>query len=111
MQPEIAKLLDDIRDAAQFVLDTTRQATVDEYRRNRMLRQSSERNFEVIGEALRRLSQRDPTLVQQISNYQQIIAFRNLLTHGYDGLDDTVVWQIIQRDLPMLLAEVIALLE
>lgn len=110
MQLETRKLLDDMRDAAQFILDTTQHATEAEYRRNRMLRQSSERNFEIIGEALRRLSQRDSATVQQISGYPQIIAFRNVLVHGYDVLDAGVVWQVIQRDLPVLLAEVITLL-
>ncbi len=32
------------------------------------------------------------------------------ICHGYDLIDPTIVWEIIQRDVPVLLAEVVALL-
>ncbi|CAA9370166.1 MAG: Protein of unknown function DUF86, BT0167 group [uncultured Chloroflexia bacterium] len=110
MQPDAPKLLEDIRDAAAFIADVTRGIAQDEYIRNRMLRQSVERNFEIIGEAMRRLAQRAPTTAPRITGYAQIIAFRNLLIHGYDLVDHRVVWKVIQRDVPFLLAEVVALL-
>jgi uncharacterized protein with HEPN domain len=110
MQPKTPKLLEDIRDAAAFIADVTRDVTEADYQRNRMLRQSVERNFEIIGEAMRRLAQNDPTIAQNISAYAQIIAFRNILIHGYDQLDDSLVWGVIQRDVPLLLAEIVALL-
>ena len=84
MQPRTPKLLEDIRDAAAFIADVTRDVGEEEYQHNRMLRQSVERNFEIIGEAMRRLAQHDPATVQNISGYAQIIAFRNILIHGYD---------------------------
>ena len=110
MQPKTPKLLDEIRDAAAFIAEVTRGATEDDYRRNRLLRQSIERNFEIIGEAMRRLTQHDPAMAQRISGHQQIIAFRNTLIHGYDLIDHSVVWQVIQRDVPILIAETMALL-
>ena len=110
MQPRTPKLLEDIRDAAAFIADATRDVAEADYRRNRMLRQSVERNFEIIGEAMRRLTQHDPATTQSISGYAQIIAFRNVLIHGYDQLDDQMVWSVVQRDVPQLLAEVVALL-
>ena len=109
MQPKTSKLLEDIRDAAAFIEEVTRDIHPDEYRRNRMLRQSIERNFEIIGEAMRRLTQHDPATAQHISGHAQIIAFRNTLIHGYDLIDQSVVWDIIRRDVPVLLAEVVAL--
>ncbi len=75
-----------------------------------MLRQRVERNFEIIGEALRRLSQHDPATAQHMSSQAQIIAFRNRLIHGYDLIDHAVVWDVIQRDVPVLIAEVVTLL-
>ncbi|MBW3543914.1 MAG: DUF86 domain-containing protein [Planctomycetes bacterium] len=36
-------------------------------------------------------------------------AFRNLLIHGYDAIDDAQVWQVIAADLPILIAEIQAL--
>jgi uncharacterized protein with HEPN domain len=37
-------------------------------------------------------------------------AFRNILIHGYDAIDDDVVWDVIQINLPTLLGEVDGLL-
>ena len=76
----------------------------------RAQRQSAERSFEIIGEAMRRLAQHDSATAQSISGYAQIIAFRNILIHGYDQLDDNLVWGVVQSDVPLLLAQVIALL-
>lgn len=33
-----------------------------------------------------------------------IIATRNQLIHGYVGIDDDVLWSIVQTDIPTLLA-------
>jgi uncharacterized protein with HEPN domain len=110
MQPRTPKLRDEIRDAAAFIAETTHGLTEDEYRRNRMLRQSVERNFEIIGGAMRRLTQHAPDTARRISSYAQIISFRNSLIHGYDVIDHSAVWQVIQRDVPTLLIEVTALL-
>lgn len=110
MQRRTPKLLEDMHDAAAFIAESTRNATQDEYEQNRMLRQSVERNFEIIGEAMRRLTLHDGATARSISGHGQIIAFRNILIHGYDLLDHDVVWQVIQRDIPVLLTEVEALL-
>ena len=54
MHPDSPKLLEDIRDAAAFVIDCARSETQQSYEANRLLRQAVERNFEIIGEALNR---------------------------------------------------------
>ena len=110
MPPKTPKLIDDIRDAAAFVVELTSGMCQADYGNNRMLRQSIKRNFEIIGEAMRRLTQDDPATAQRISGHGQIIAFRNTLIHGYDLIDHSVVWEVIQRDVPVLLAEVVTLL-
>jgi uncharacterized protein with HEPN domain len=56
MQPKTPKLLEDIRDAAAFIRDSVRGKTLDDYHGDRLLRQAIERNFEIIGEAIKRLS-------------------------------------------------------
>ena len=110
MQPKTPKLLEDIRDAAAFIREATRGKTVEDYRRERLLRQAIERNFEIIGEAVNRLVQHDPGTAARISKYRQIVDFRNVLTHGYDLVDHRVVWSTIDEEVPVLLAEVEGLL-
>ena len=102
MPPKIPKYLDDIRDAAQFVIDLVRGRTLDDYRRDRVLRQTVERNFEIIGEAMNRIAKLDPDTATRIGNYPRIIAFRNVLTHGYDLIEDDRVWSVIEKELPTL---------
>jgi uncharacterized protein with HEPN domain len=64
-----------------------------------------ERNFQIIGEALRRLERSDPTTAARISDYRAVIGLRNRLVHNYDDIDNEEVWQIIQHFLPILRRE------
>jgi uncharacterized protein with HEPN domain len=75
-----------------------------------MLRAAVERKFEVIGEALVQLSKRDAAAAARIGEYQRIIAFRNILVHGYADVDDRLVWSIIESKLTTLRLEVAAIL-
>lgn len=104
-------ILEDILDCAEYVLAVTDGKNSRSYSEDRMLRQSVERNFEIIGEAIRRLEDRDPKLASRISSHPQIISFRNVLIHGYDLIDHDNVWRVIRADLPVLAKEVKALVE
>ena len=110
MRPKTPKLLADIADAATFIEEQTRNRSLDDYQHDRLLRQAIERNFEIIGEAIRRLADVDPDTASRIDRHAQIIAFRNLLAHGYDMVDPRRVWQVIQRDVPALRQQVETLL-
>jgi uncharacterized protein with HEPN domain len=61
-----------------------------------------ERMFEIIGEALRRLKGEFPYIYAQIPDADQIIAFRNIIAHGYDMLDDRLVWFSIKNEVQQL---------
>lgn len=76
-----------------------------------MLRSAVERQFEIIGETLVQLSRLDEALAARISEYRRIIAFRNILIHGYAQVDDRIVWDILETKLPILRREVRMLLE
>ena len=110
MERKSLKLLEDIRDAAAFVRQAVENKNLDDYRRDRLLRQAVERNFEIIGEAVGRLAKVDPATAARIGQHAQIISFRNLLIHGYDLIDETQVWEVIRLNLPTLEAEVTAML-
>jgi uncharacterized protein with HEPN domain len=110
MHARTPKLLEDVRDAAVFICEVTRDSTREQYSEDRLLRQAVERNFEIIGEAVKRISQHDPATASSISNAGQIIAFRNVLIHGYDLVDHSLVWNTVLTQLPVLLVQVQALL-
>ena len=89
----------------------TRGKSFDDFESDRLLRQAVERNFEITGEAIGRLRDHDLEVAQRIPEYLRIIAFRNTLMHGYDLIDDALVWDVIERKLSIMLREVETLLE
>jgi uncharacterized protein with HEPN domain len=74
------------------------------------VRAAVERQFEIIGEALNQLSKAAPEIVKQIPDSARIIAFRNILVHGYAVLDHSIVWSVVQEHLPELETRVQSLL-
>ena len=102
MRRELSAYLNDILEAAIAIQEAT--ATEDEtsYGTNRLIRSSVEREFIIIGEALKVIERRAPEHFSAIPEGRQIIDFRNLLTHEYQNISDRVVWGAIQTDLPVL---------
>lgn len=110
MPPESLKLLEDIRQAADFIARFVDGKTLGDYSASPLLRSAVERQFEIIGEAINRLSRRDPALAESIPQSPRIVAFRNILIHGYDLVSHEVVWGVIETHLPVLRERVEAML-
>ncbi len=110
MDDRIRECLGDILDQAAEVREFTRGMTYEGYVGDRKTQAAVERKFEIIGEALNRLHNEAPELLERIRDYRSIISFRNILAHGYDSVDDLVVWGIIENDLDALIEDAEALL-
>ena len=100
MRLEIRKYLHDMQRAAAMLGEFTAGRSFDDYRADAMLRAAVERQFEIIGEAMARLAKADETVAARISGYRRIIAFRNVLIHGYADVDDRLVWDVVETSLP-----------
>jgi len=110
MQLEARKLLYDIQQATQRLLAFSEGKTLADYGQDDLLRSAIERQFEIAGEAVRQLDKLDPALAKRLSEYPRIIAFRNILIHGYAEVDDRLVWDILESRVGTLHEEVSALL-
>ena len=111
MRPRDARPhLYDVAQACELLMRFTRGKTFDDYAADPMLRSAVERQFEIVGEALRRATELDGSLDGRITGTGRIIAFRNRLIHGYATVSDEVVWGIIEGFLSTLRDEVKALL-
>ncbi|HKZ01128.1 MAG TPA: HepT-like ribonuclease domain-containing protein [Pyrinomonadaceae bacterium] len=110
MRLEANKYLYDIQQASGRVAEFTAGKQFQDYQGNAMLRAAVERQFEIIGEALAQLLKLDEKLAARLSEHRRIIAFRNILIHGYADVDDRLVWDVATTKLSVLRREVDALL-
>jgi uncharacterized protein with HEPN domain len=110
MQPEALKLLVDIRQALEDIRDFTSGMDFENYRMDAKCRAAVERKFEVIGAACTRVRDRFPGIFETIETGPQIIGFRNRLIHGYDNVDDAIVWDVVTHKLPELEKQILDLM-
>ena len=81
-----------------YTVDTNQQAFVE----SGIAYDAVLRNLELIGEAATHI----PEAVRRAHSdipWRMIIATRNRLIHAYLGIDDDIIWSIIQEDIPSLL--------
>jgi uncharacterized protein with HEPN domain len=111
MRLEARKYLTDIQVAAERIGRFTRGKSFEQYLADEMLRSAVERQFGIVGEALARLAKDDPAVAATIPDYGKIVAFRNILIHGYASVDDRIVWGVIENYLAQLREAVKRLLD
>jgi uncharacterized protein with HEPN domain len=97
-----AAFLWDIQQACRAVRDFVWGADLAAYEANAMMRSAVERQLQNIGEAVSQLSKVDAELASRIPRQRQLVAFRNVLAHGYAGLNNAQVWRIAHENLPEL---------
>jgi uncharacterized protein with HEPN domain len=103
--------LADVLDAGQAIQAAVATINFDEYCSSRLIRSAVEREFMIVGEALKQLSQRNPKLFASIGQGPEIIAFRNKLSHEYLNINNQLVWGVIQSELPALIERCHTLLQ
>jgi uncharacterized protein with HEPN domain len=111
LRPESQKYLWDALNAAGQIADFVAGKDLAAYRSDNLLRSGVERQMEIIGEALARMARHDPETADLIPELGRIVAFRNILIHGYADVDDTVVWGVIEMKLSPLRETLRRLLE
>jgi uncharacterized protein with HEPN domain len=98
------RLLDALR-ACQAIQEFTSEIDFSEYERNLMLRSAVERQLEIVGEALGQAAQESEAITDEIPSIPRIVALRNRVIHGYDSVDNEIVWDIVQTKLPPLMKQ------
>ena len=110
MYGDAAKLIWDAQQALQRIQRFVARKDFAAYQSDELLRSAVERQFEILGEALNQLSRLDPNMAEKIPDLPRIVAFRNILIHGYASVDDRLVWGVVESRLKPLLDVVAALL-
>ncbi|MFD9699040.1 DUF86 domain-containing protein [Lentzea sp. NPDC059081] len=102
MQRDPRTYLWDALRAAELLEQFSGGKSFTDYLADAMLRSAVERQFEIIGEALNNLSKVSPELADAVPDLRRIVAFRNILIHGYASVDDALVWQVLTEKRPRL---------
>lgn len=102
MQPDARKYLLDALNACEAITEFTRQASLDDYSANLLLRSAVERQFEIMGEAFSQLDHIEPEYRHRYPDMGKIIGMRNRIIHGYDSVDDSIVWDAVSNHVPTL---------
>ena len=100
----------DAKSAADAIVTFLADRTFEHYKSDLLLRSAVERQFEIVGEALNQLSRIAPDVAAQVPDLGRIIAFRNILIHGYAVVDDEIVWRATHENLPALRTKLESLL-
>lgn len=80
------------------------QKMFENYKNDIKTKRAVERNLEIIGEAMKRILEKDNNF--ELTNARKIVDTRNRIVHGYDSVSDDVIWGIIINHLPKLELEI-----
>lgn len=102
MTDRIPKLLVDALGAIDSAREFVAGVSLEAYVIDKMRRSAVERQLEILGESCARLARLEPDMTGSIVNLKLAIDFRNRIIHGYDSVDDEIVYLTVTEDLPSL---------
>ncbi|GAB88685.1 HepT-like ribonuclease domain-containing protein [Gordonia rhizosphera] len=93
----------DALNAAQNVSQIVAAIPFERYAGALLYESATERQIEIVGEALRNLRRVDESLAERIPHLHKIIGMRNIFVHGYVQVDSLMVWTAATTDVPALI--------
>ena len=93
----------DIVDSIEKILSYTAGMSFEQFRKDSKTIDAVIRNFTIIGEAARHIPDE---IVQSHSEipWREMADLRNIIVHEYSGVNEKIIWETIQTDLPGLLS-------
>ena len=82
----------------------------EEFMQSTLVQDAVIRNYEVIGEAAKKLSKDVKDAFPSLP-WKRIAGFRDVLIHSYEGIRLDEVWNIIEQDLPTMKKEIQGILD
>jgi uncharacterized protein with HEPN domain len=107
MPSRLPKHLHDALRAAQLAMQFSQgidDATV--YAGNLLVRSAVERQLEILGEACARALADEPDLRERVPEVALAVALRNRVIHGYDRVENQIVFDTVKRDLVPLVEKI-----
>ena len=95
-------LLAHMRDCLDRILEYT-NAERSRFDASRLVQDAVIRNLQTLAESSQRLSSEIKGTEPQIP-WRELVGFRNVIVHGYLGVDLGAIWLVVEQDLPALAA-------
>jgi uncharacterized protein with HEPN domain len=94
-------LFEDILDSISNIEKYTEKIAMDEFLKNQMIIDAVVRNIEIIGEASKNVPEEVRKKFVNIP-WQKLYGIRNRIVHAYFGVDNSIIWFIIENELSSL---------
>ena len=91
----------DMKACCERVTQYTSGLSREEFENGRMAYDATLRNLELLGEAARHVPDEVRALAPDIP-WRRIVGVRNILIHGYLGIDNDVIWDIVRNEIAPL---------
>ena len=91
--------LEDIIEAIAKIERYVANLTFEEFSREEIVIDATIRNFEIIGEAVKRIPENIKQKYPQVE-WKKIAGLRDILIHEYSAIDLEILWDIIKNKLP-----------
>ncbi|HLA05751.1 MAG TPA: DUF86 domain-containing protein [Syntrophales bacterium] len=95
--------LADIQESCEKVLKYTTGMKYKDFVHNDLYFDAVLRNLEIIGEAVKNISEETRQKYPDVK-WRKIGGFRDIVAHEYFGVNDETVWDIVENEIPALLA-------
>ena len=91
----------DMQACCERITQYTSGLSHEEFQSRRMAYDATLRNLELLGEAARHVPDEVRALAPDIP-WRRIVGVRNILIHGYLGIDNDIVWDIVRNGIAPL---------
>ena len=99
-----------VRDSIFNIEQFTQDITYQEFSKNKLIQDATIRELEIIGEAVKRISEHLKTEHSDIP-WKDIAGTRDKLIHDYFDVDLEAVWKMIKEDLKVLKHQIVDILD
>lgn len=112
MPREYKAYLEDILEAIRKIEKYTENISMEDFAKDELIQDGVVRNLEIIGEAVKNIPEDIKNRKSQVA-WKKIAGLRDILIHGYFGIDVDIVWDVVKNKIPELkqkISEIVSVL-
>ncbi|MBD3280301.1 DUF86 domain-containing protein [Candidatus Dojkabacteria bacterium] len=110
MKKTVKHYLADIKEYAELIILDTKNLSEEQFSAYRILQDAVLRRIGVIGEVVKRIPDSYRAKYKEIP-WEDMAGTGDVIVHDYDGVDMSIVWEIVSKFIPEILPQIDKLLE